>query len=376
VFISTADDLSAFCERAATSKVLAVDTEFLRERTYYPKLCLLQMAAGDDIVAVDPLTLTDLAPVADLFRDTSITKVIHACSQDLEVLYQTMGCVPQPVFDTQVAAAFLGFRTQLGYGPLVEAYTGVHLAKAESLTDWSKRPLDAEQLSYAEDDVRYLPQIYDRMMCDLVEKNRLSWLQPELASVCDPSHYAHDPREAYKHVKRVTSLTRRQLAVCREVAGWREARAQDRDIPRKWVMTDEVVLELSKRGPKDAARLHKIRGTEQVSGRDATAIVDAVRTGLSCPSEECPRLPKRSRPAPELESVVDLMYALVRVVSEKSGVATPLIATRDDLVSFAQDRSSGRLAEGWRHELVGSQLERLLDGQVGLTVKAGRIEVL
>jgi ribonuclease D len=376
VFISKPDELESFCDRARSSKVLAVDTEFLRERTYRPRLCLLQLATADEIAAVDPLAMDDLSCVSALLTDTSITKVLHACSQDLEVLDGTLDVVPDPVFDTQLAAAFLGQRMQLGYGALVEAYTGVHLAKAESLTDWSRRPLDPEQLQYAEDDVRYLPGIYERMMGELVERNRLSWLEPEMVDLCDPSHYRHDPREAYRHLKRVTSLTRKQLAVAREVCAWREEAASRRDIPRKWVISDEIALEVSKRAPTDPVRLRRIRGAEQVSEREADAIVLAVRRGLSCKPDELPKVTKKPRPSADLDSVIDLMNAMLRVISEREGVACQLIATRDDLRSFALDRSSSRLSQSWRKQLVGDELDSLLSGKVGLTVKDGRIEML
>ena len=377
MFISTSEELARFCERASSSRVLAVDTEFLRERTYHPRLCLLQLAISpDDIAAVDPIAIRDLSPVARLFQDPAITKVIHACSQDLEVLDGALGCVPAPLFDTQVAAAFLGHRMQLGYGPLVEAYTGVHLAKAESLTDWSRRPLDPEQLDYAEDDVRYLPGIYERMVSQLVELDRMSWVLPEMQSLTAPEHYRHVPERAYLHLKRVGSLTRKQLAVAREACAWRERAAQRRNIPRKWVLSDEVMLELCRRSPTDVQRLRRIRGTEQLSVRDADALLHAVTQGLACPASKLPGVARRSRPTPEQESVVDLMYAMLRIVAEKSGVAAQLIASRDDLLDLLCKRPHATLAEGWRHELAGRRLEGLLSGGCGLTVKDGRVEIL
>ena len=376
MFLSTQSDLDAFCRRAASARVIAVDTEFLRERTYYPKLCLVQVAAGDEVVAVDPIAIPDLSPLAALLEDPSVTKVFHACTQDVEVILDGMGCACAPIFDTQLAAAFLGMRQQVSYGSLVEAYCGVRLPKAESLTDWSRRPLDPEQLSYAEDDVRYLPGIYDRMMTELVARDRLSWVEPEMAALCDPARVRRDPREAYLRLKRSGSLTRRQLAVAREVCAWREEAAASRDVPRKWVVSDEVIVEVCKRTPSSVDRLRRVRGTDQLSGRDATGIVDAVARGLACAPEDCPHVARHVRPSAETEGVVDLMYAVLRLVSERSGVATQLIATRDDLTDFLLDRASSRLAQSWRWELAGKTLDRLLSGEVGLTVKEGRIELL
>lgn len=376
MYLSTQDQLADFCRQIEGEKVIAVDTEFLREKTYYPRLCLVQVGAAELTAAIDPLLIEDLTPLAKIFEDASVTKVLHACGQDLEVILDGMGCVCAPVFDTQLAAAFLGMRQQVSYGSLVEAYCGVRLPKAESLTDWSRRPLDPEQLAYAEDDVRYLPGIYDRMVSDLARQDRLSWVRPEMDALCDPSRIKRDPSEAFLRLRRSGSLTRRQLAVAREVCAWREGVAAERDVPRKWVASDEVVVEVCKRTPGSLDRLRRIRGTEQISERDGKRLLAAVARGVACPAEECPKVTKHLRPSSETEGVIDLMYAVLRLVSEKSGVATQLIATRDDLLDFLQDRKSSPLSHDWRWELAGRTLDRLLSGEVGLTVKGGRIELL
>ena len=376
MYIATQEELDAFCAQAASERVIAVDTEFLREKTYYPKLCLVQVRAGEKIAAIDPILVGDLSPLAKIFEDPEVTKVFHACTQDLEVILDGMGCTCRSVFDTQLAAAFLGLRQQVSYGSLVEAYCDVHLAKAESLTDWSRRPLDPEQLVYAEDDVRYLPGIYERMVSELVARDRLSWIAPEMEALTDPRHIRRSPEEAYLRLKRSSSLTRRQLAIAREVCAWRERLAAKRDIPRKWVASDEVVVEVCKRTPRGLDRLRRIRGTEQIAPRDAEGLLAAVERGMACPAEDCPHVQRHVRPSAETESVIDLMYAMLRVISDKSGVATQLIATRDDLLEFVNDRDGSRLATSWRWELAGSTLARLLDGEVGLTVKDGRIEML
>lgn len=376
MYLSTQEELVAFCDRAAGSKVIAVDTEFLREKTYYPRLCLVQVSTGDEIAAIDPILIKDLSPLARLFADRSVTKVFHACSQDLEVILDGMGVECAPVFDTQLAAAFLGMRQQVSYGSLVEAYCGVHLPKAESLTDWSRRPLDSEQLVYAEDDVRYLPGIYERMISSLIEGDRLSWVIPEMEALADFSRIRRAPEDAYLRLRRAGSLTRRQLAIAREVCAWRERTAADHDIPRKWVASDEVVVEVCKRAPGSLERLRRIRGTDQLSERDARGLVDAVARGAACPADQCPKVNRAVRPSPETEGVIDLMYAVLRLASERSGIATQLIATRDDLMEFLQNRAVSRLASGWRWDLAGSTLDSLLSGEVGLTVKEGRIELL
>ena len=377
MYISDAEGLARFCERASDSKVLAVDTEFLRERTYFPRLCLIQVATADESCAVDPILIEDLTPLRRLLEDRSVTKVFHACTQDLEVILDGMGCVPAPVFDTQLAAAFLGHRQQIGYGALVEACCGVRLPKAESLTDWSRRPLDAEQLRYAEDDVIYLPRIYEQMVSELARRDRLAWLEPEMRSLTDPSRVERDPRDAYLHLKRSNSLTRRQLSVAREVCAWREREAARRDVPRRWVVSDEVVVEACKRLPHSPERLRRIRGAEQLKGRDAQGALAAIERGAKARPETYPKRSHHERPSQEVEGVLDLMYAMLRVVSNKSGIASQVIATKDDLLDFMQGRSEARIrTSGWRYELVGRQLERLLAGETGLTVKEGRVELL
>lgn len=376
MYICTPEALADFVNRAGAHDVIAVDTEFLRERTYRPVLCLIQVATAEESAAIDPLSIEDLGPLKSLLEDNTKTKVFHACSQDLEVIYDAMACVPKPVFDTQLAAAFLGQRMQIGYGALVQAYEGVHLPKADGLTDWSKRPLDEGQLAYAEDDVRYLPRIYDRMIRELVRKDRLSWLEPEMASVSDPSRYVRDPREAYTHLKRSSTLTRRQLAVAREVCAWREGAAAKRNLPRRWILSDEVVVEICRCMPHTAARLKRTRGTEQLSAKDVEALLQAVRRGEKCRPEECPNVQRRAKRSAETDGVVDLMNAMLRLQADRCGIASQLIATREDLYDLEAGREDSPLRSGWRYEIAGKSLEGLLDGEVGLTIKKGRIEVL
>lgn len=377
MYISTYEELSAFCERAARFDAIAVDTEFLRERTYHPRLCLVQVATPDECVVIDVIAIDNLAPLAILMRDEGTVKVFHACSQDMEVLNYTLGALPAPIFDTQVAAAFLGERMQTSYNGMVHAFCGVTLPKSESLTDWSRRPLTPEQIEYALDDVRYLIKAYDVIMERLDKSGRASWVLDEIKPLTDRSHYVVDRRLAFKRVKRVNSLTHRQLAVARELAAWREARAEYSNIPRKWLMSDEVLIALSKRPPHDAASLRRVRGTEQLSDADVAGALSVIARGESCPADKYPFIARTHKPAsPELESVIDLMYALIRLVGERSGVATAMIASRDDLVDYVDHPQDSPLREGWRFELVGTLIDDLLNGDIGLTVKDRALEIL
>jgi len=377
MYISTNEDLTAFCNRARAFSAIAIDTEFLREKTYHAKLCLVQIATPDECVVIDPLAIDDLGPLAELMTDVDTLKVFHACSQDMEVLCHALGSVPVPIFDTQVAAGFLGERAQCSYHNLVSTFCGVSLPKTESLTDWSRRPLSPKQIEYALDDVRYLIDAYRVIESKLHSLGRTAWVRDEIRPLADPAHYRSDPRAAFKRVKRVNACTRRQLAVARELASWREQRAETRDIPRKWVMSDEVLLALCKRAPQTVEDFRAVRGTEQLSARDVEVALDAIARGRRCPQENLPSIGRAHRaPAPELESVIDLMYALIRLVSERSGVATSLIVSRDGLLDYIEHPERSPLREGWRFELVGTLMDDLLQGNIGLTVKDGALEIL
>lgn len=378
MYISTYDELAAFCDRASAFPAVAIDTEFLRERTYHARLCLVQAATPEECAVIDPIVIEDLSPLAALLSDETILKVFHACSQDMEVLYHAMDVLPAPIFDTQVAAAFAGERQQCAYNALVHAFCGVDLPKSESLTDWSRRPLTPEQIDYAVDDVRYLILAYDALAEKLRELGRMDWALDEMRPLERLESYVMDPRAAYKKVKRVGSLTRRQQAVARELAAWRERRAERMDVPRKWVMSDEVLVALSKRPPVTVEDFRRVRGTEQLSERDVDAALVAVERGARCPAENLPNQvrPRRAAASPELESVTDLMFALLRLVSERSGVATSLIASREDLLDYIDHPERSRLRDGWRFELVGTLMDDLLSGGIGLTVKGRAIEIL
>ena len=261
MYISTHQALLDFCQRAREFDAIAVDTEFLRERTFHPRLCLVQIATPAESVAVDPLVIDDLSPLAELMADESVIKVFHACSQDMEVMLHTVGVLPRPIFDTQVAAAFLGERQQISYGALVQTFCGVSLPKTESLTDWSRRPLTDKQIEYAIDDVKYLIVAYTEMMSRLRELGRVDWVLDELRPMADESHYRADRHEAFRKVKRINSCSRHQLGIARELAAWREDRAERRNIPRKWVMSDDTLLALVKRNPVRVEEFRSIRGT-------------------------------------------------------------------------------------------------------------------
>ena len=296
MYIDSQAELQAFAERARSSSVLAIDTEFLREKTYYPKLCLMQMATDDERVIIDPFAVDDLKVLKPLLEDENVMKVFHSGHQDIEIILYDIGCIPKPLFDTQVAAALLGQVQQIGYGALVHAMCGVKLKKVDSFTDWSARPLSESQLSYAEDDVVYLPEIY-RAQCQLLEKKgRLDWLADEFSELEKPETYIPDEEERFRRLKHVTQLSRRQMAAAREMASWREIEARKRNVPRKWILTDEQIVESCKREPRTIDDLFMVRGMrERLTTRDARTLIELVVAALDSAPETCRRRAVASR---------------------------------------------------------------------------------
>ncbi|WP_415996836.1 ribonuclease D [Gordonibacter pamelaeae] len=373
MYIATQENLAAFVERARSSSVLAIDTEFLREKTYYAKLCLLQMATDDEVVIVDPFEMDDLSVLAPLLTDERIVKLFHAAGQDLEIILREVGVLPRPVFDTQIAAALLGHTQQIGYAALVHAECGVSLKKIDSFTDWSRRPLSASQRDYAADDVVYLPRLYAGMRAALEEKGRLHWLDHDFEELSDPARYEANERERFRRLKRVSQLSRRQLSAAREVAAWRELEAQRRDVPRKWVVTDEQIVEACKREARTIDELFMVRGlSDRLSTKDARAVVSLISSALSAPPDTWPELDRCGKSEPNVDAELDLMSALVRLRAKENGIACPTLASHDDLARVARGYREGvDLLRGWRRAIVGEELLELLDGRLALSLDGG-----
>ena len=280
VYIADQENLEAFVQRAMGSAVLAIDTEFLREKTYYAKLCLIQLATDDETAIVDPFAVDDLRALAPVLENEGVMKLFHAGGQDLEIILREVGVLPRPLFDTQVAAALLGHAQQIGYAALVNAECGVSLKKADSFTDWSRRPLSGSQLEYAADDVAYLPRIYERMRADLERKGRLSWLDRDFADMSDPARYRCGRAQPLPPLEARLAALSPPAGGGAGGGGVRELEAQRRDVPRKWVITDEQVVEACKREPRSIDDLFMVRGlSDRLSTRDARAGGGAHRVG-------------------------------------------------------------------------------------------------
>ena len=377
MYIASQQELEAFVERAGSSSVLAVDTEFLREKTYYPKLCLMQLATDDEIAIVDPFEVEDLKVLAPLCENEEIVKVFHAGHQDIEIIIYDIGCVPRPIFDTQVAAALLGQAQQIGYSSLVHSLCGVKLKKTDSFTDWSARPLSESQINYAKDDVVYLPKMYKSMKDTLTEKGRMSWLDAEFEEMTDPATYIADERERFRRLKHFTQLSRRQMAAAREIAAWREIEARKRNVPRKWVITDEQIVEACKREPRTIDELFMVRGMrERLTTRDARDVIELAVAALDSAPDTWPEVPNSSKSEPNVDAQVDLLMSIVRIRAKEYGVAVPTLASHSDLVEVARGHRKGiDLLKGWRRELVGAELVDFMEGRLTLSIKNGKVSI-
>lgn len=372
LFIDKKDDLLRLCDALQSASHLALDTEFLREKTYYPRLCLLQVCAEGVAACIDVLAIDDLSPFLDLLNQAHRVKVWHAARQDLEIFHHLWGLLPQPVFDTQLAAAVLGIGEQLGYASLVQQVLGVQLPKDQSRSDWCRRPLDAMQLSYAYDDVIYLEQIYTRLSRQLEEAGRTAWLNEDFGQLVAPATYVTEPGDAWQRVKGRQHLRGVRMAVLQALADWRERQAMARDIPRRWVLKDEVMVDIARRRPAGMQELARIRGLdERLLKRDGEALLAAVQSGLATPQEAWPR----DRVPPPLDAgqevAVDLLTAVVRHVANEQRITPATLAARGDLVKLVAGVDSA-LDHGWRRALIGETLQRVLKGEVNLVLRDGK----
>ncbi|MEN8107673.1 MAG: ribonuclease D [Pseudomonadota bacterium] len=375
-FINTADELTAFCGRLSQAPWIALDTEFLREKTYYPKLCLVQVATPDMVACIDPLALDDLTPLLDVIFDSNITKVMHAARQDMEIFYYLRGAAPAPIFDTQVAALLLGLPDQVGYGTLVQELLNVKLHKLHSRTDWTQRPLEDAQLHYAADDVIYLVQAYELMLDKLQTSGRLEWLSDDFTALSNPDLYAAHPENAWLRVKGANKLSGATLAILQALAAWRETRAQRADRPRGWLMRDDVLLDIARHAPKNTEQLARIRGihenTVRKSGDDLLQLItDAAGTTPR------PLPPKkfRQRMTPSQDAAVDVMQAVVRLVAAENGINPSVLANRNQLEQLLLGNTDVPILQGWRKQLTGEHLQGFLDGEIGIRMSDGNLSI-
>src|SRR5712692_3929908 len=377
--ITDTDALARFCARQEGAEFVTVDTEFMRERTYWPILCVVQVAGPDEAVAIDALAPgIELAPLLALMADAKILKVFHAARQDLEIFFQLSGQVPHPICDTQIAAMVCGFGDAASYETLVKRLAGAALDKASRFTDWAHRPLSDRQIHYALADVVHLRTVYERLQ-DLLEKNgRAGWFAEEMADLVDPAIYRSEPAEAWRRFRLRGRADRRFLGVLRAIAAWREAAAQQRDLPRGLIIVDEAVLDFVFHAPKTTETLARTRslGKGVAEGKLGGDILDAVAAGLADPDPP-PAIPAKAEAAPGIGPLIELLRVLLKQRCEDFQVAQKLVASADDLEAIAaDDNAKVRALSGWRREVFGKDALGLKHGQLALTAGKNRIELV
>lgn len=361
----------------ADAPFLAMDTEFLRESTYYPQLCLIQLASPESIWLIDPLAMDDLAPLWDLLADWSRPLVLHSGEQDLELMHLACRRLPPQIFDTQMAAALLGMGEQIGYATLVSELCDVQLDKSHSRTDWSRRPLDPEQLVYAADDVRYLVDIYPRLRARLETLGRADWLDEDFAALSDPTRFCVDDDAQWRRVKGHQRLKGRQLAVLQALAAWRERNARDADCPRRWVLPDELLVDLSRSMPRNIGQMARFRGWPRDSlNRYGESLLETIRNAVGRPPDQWPRLERSDRPTAEEEALLALLQATVRQCAAARNISVNSLSSSADLLALLRGERNLPLLKGWRAHVVGHILQDMLAGRCALTVQDGRVELI
>jgi len=377
--IASTPALAAFCESQKSADFVTVDTEFMRDKTYWPQLCLVQIAGPEQAAVIDPLAPgIDLAPLFALMADTGVPKVFHAARQDIEIFVNMAGAVPAPLFDTQVAAMVCGFGDAVSYENLAGKLAGAQIDKSSRFTDWAHRPLTERQLHYALTDVVPLRIVYEKLTQRLAKTGRAHWLEEEMAVLTDPATYRQEPQEAWRRFK-IRTGNRRMLALVRELAAWRETAAQQRNLPRNRLLRDESVLEIAAHAPASVADLARTRGLGRnfAEGRLGAEVLDAVGRALELPESDYPLPPPRRDPPPGIGPLVDLLRVLLKLRCEENDVAQKLVADSEDLELIAADDAAPvRALQGWRGDIFGKDALDLKHGRLALTAAGKRVKLV
>ncbi len=372
-FIDRTQDLLALADRIQGNPWLAMDTEFIRTQTFFPKLCLVQVATNDVLACIDPLAIADLTPLVPVLCDPQTVKVLHAAEQDIEAIVHQLGLAPTPVFDTQLAAAVLGHGDQPGYARLVQHFTGVVLDKSQTRTDWSQRPLLPEQVAYAADDVRYLGEIYRILAAQLCSRGRLDWLRNDFHTLSQLTHYQPNPETAWRRISGLNGFRPQQLAVVHALAAWRERTAIALNLPRKRVMSDEVLIVLARHPPRSIQQLNRQSGlgesTRSCHGEQILAVVDQA---LQSPATSWPASKPYSPPAADTEILTDAAMAILRLCAKTHDLTPRMLASRRQIERLIQGERNIALLNGWRYHVAGRTLERFLRGELTLSIQRGQ----
>ncbi len=377
--ITDTDKLVQACKRLVAAEFITVDTEFMRESTFWPQLCLIQIASADDEIIIDALAPEiNLTPFFDLMGNEAVIKVFHAARQDIEIIHHLAGVVPHPVFDTQLASMVCGFGESVSYAMLVKKLLNVDLDKTSRFTDWSRRPLADKQLTYALADVTYLRELFPKISTQIERAQRAGWLDEEMAVLTDPATYESHPERAWRRLKmRVKSA--KSMAVLMEIAAWREAEAQAQDMPRNWILKDEAIYDLANQAPRNQEELSSLRTIHEGFSRSARGrgVLEAVARGLKRDPAGVPRIKRNAPLSPENIAVIDLLRVLLKTVAARNGVAPKLIATAGDLETIARnDHAEVAALKGWRRQLFGDGALALKRGELALAMGGKGVTVI
>ncbi len=369
-FIDTADELHRLCQEMKQEPWLAMDTEFLREKTYYPKFCLLQIATLDWVACIDPIALEgQMDELFSIINDPTIIKILHSCRQDVEIFYQLSGKLPRPLFDTQLVAPLLGYQENPGYAMLVSGFLNINLSKTHTRTDWSQRPLSPEQIQYAADDVIYLAKIYCMMQEQLKTLGRENWLNDDFEQLLNPDLYDIPAEKAWLKIRGKNKLTGKQLAIVQVLAEWREEAAKRSDRPKNWIVRDEHIMDMAKLQPTDIQALSQIRGvTDGFVKRSGKKVCELIKMAQDLPALQVKSKSKSGKKSQKQEAVLDILSGVVRLRAGDNSLNPVILATRKDLEALIEGNEECVLLSGWRYSMVGEELQRILQGKTTLSV--------
>lgn len=377
--ISTTDKLAEACGRLKRAAVITLDTEFIRDQTYWPELCLVQVAGPEEVVLIDPLAKgLKLEPLYELLAVKKVTKVLHAARQDIEIFHHQAGIIPAPLFDTQVAAMVCGFGDSVSYESLVKRTVHAAVDKSSRFTDWRRRPLSEQQITYAVADVTHLRGVYNVLSAQLKESGREAWVAEEMATLVDPKTYSMAPEDAWRRIK-TKSMSRRALAVLMEIAAWREREAQSRNVPRARILKDEALIEIAHQAPESREALGRLRAVPKgfATSRAAKGLLEAVARALAVPKDALPQLPRAKSAPPGAQPTIELLKVLLKIKCEAHGVAPKLVASSEDLEAIAADDNADVPAlSGWRRDVFGADALALKHGELGLAVRNGALALM
>jgi ribonuclease D len=355
-YIDSDAELAAFCATLAAASYCAIDTEFIRESTYYPELALIQIASEDQLACIDPLAISDFSPLADILASPDLLKVFHSSSQDLEILYQKFAAVPTPVFDTQLAAAVLGYNHQISYADLVRQVTGVQLEKKHTRANWTRRPLSRDELDYAMDDVRYLLAVYQDLNARLESGRRYSWIEKDLQAMSDAGNYEVDQSQLWKRLRGVQKLKGEKLQIASDLCRWREQLAQQQNRPRRWIAKDDAIIEIARQKPETIHALSRIPElSDKTVKRHGEKLLRIVAQAADKDSAQWPQHDRIKNLDSRQMALGDCLMALCRMISDSNDIALATLATRKDIDNLILNQKSSRLTQGWRFAMAGEQ---------------------